>query len=74
MSSARAARRAPPIARSPRSDIVDVTREPKATVARIAIFAAASAPDVGRIGLGVAEPLRLGERLLVRLAASMRGG
>ena len=43
------------------------TRDPNATVARIAIFAAASAPltsSVG-IGLGVAEPLRLGERVRV---------
>ena len=55
--------------------VVDVrrasTREPKATVARIAIFAAASAPAdvVGRVGLGEAEPLRLGERLVVGRAA-----
>ena len=51
------------------------TREPNATVARIAVFAAASRPaDVlGRIGLGEAEPLRLGERVAVRAALLHRG-
>ena len=48
-----------------------MTREPNATVARIAIFAAAScAGDVlRRVGLREAEPLRLGERLVVARAA-----
>ena len=51
------------------------TREPNATVARIAVFAAASRPaDVlGRIGLGEAEPLRLGERVAVRASLLHRG-
>ena len=53
-------------ARCPRvSTSAGVTREPKATVARMAIFAAASAPRhvLGRVGLGVAQPLRLRQRL-----------
>ena len=47
------------------------TCELKATVARIAIFAAASAPETSSVGIGlrVAALLRVGERLVVALAA-----
>ena len=69
ISSSRAARTCSCVMRSIPSNSTSssVVREPNATVARIAIFAAASAPFTSSVGSGLreAEPLRLGERLRV---------